>query len=177
MTLALLFIQANEHPTPALLDPKLGLFVFTLLVFGIVALILKKYAWGPIMGALDTREKTIEESINRAEKALAEARQISEDNEKARRDAEVEAQKVTREAREAAEALRNEEIDKTKEQIRQMQEVARAEIEREKEGALNELRAEVANLAIGAAEKLLAENLDADKNKRLVKDFLDDLKN
>ena len=173
MTFALL--QVVEHETPALLDPKVGLFVFTLLVFLIVAFLLRKFAWGPITEALATREKTIEDSINRAEKALAEARQISEDNQKARREAEVEAQRVTREAREAAEALRATEVEKTREQIRQMQDAARGEIEREKEGALNELRTEVARLAIGAAEKLLSENLDAEKNRQLVKDFIDDV--
>ena len=173
MTFALL--QVVEHETPLLLDPKAGLFFFTLLVFLIVAFLLRKFAWGPITEALATREKTIEDSIHRAEKALAEARQISEDNEKARREAEVEAQRVTREAREAAEALKAAEVEKTREQIRQMQDAARDEIEREKEGALSELRSEVALLAIGAAEKLLSENLDAEKNRRLVKDFIDDV--
>lgn len=167
--------QVVEHPTPALLDPKVGLFFFTVVVFVIVAWLLRKYAWGPVMDALQTREDTIEESINRAEKALAEAKQISEDNEKARREAELEAQRVMREAREAADALRNEEINRTRDQIRQMQESAQSEIEREKEAALNELRAEVANLAIDAAEKLLEENLDAEKNRRLVEEFLHDL--
>ena len=79
MTFALL--QVVEHETPLLLDPKAGLFFFTLLVFLIVAFLLRKFAWGPITEALATREKTIEDSIHRAEKALAEARQISEDNE------------------------------------------------------------------------------------------------
>lgn len=164
-----------EHSTPALLDPKLGLFVFTALVFLIVAFILRKFAWGPITAALENRQKTIDESIKRAEIALAEARQISEDNERARRDAEADAQKVIREAREAADALRAEEVDKTRLHIREMQEAARAEIEREKQGALDELRTEVAELAIMAAEKLLSENLDAPKNRKLVEEFIQDL--
>ncbi|HEY5564078.1 MAG TPA: F0F1 ATP synthase subunit B [Rhodothermia bacterium] len=164
-----------EHPTPALLDPKVGLFVFTLLVFLIVAFILKRYAWGPITSALENRQKTIDESIKRAEIALAEARQISEDNERARREAEADAQRVLREAREAADALRSEEVERTRDQIRGMQEAARVEIEREKQGALDELRTEVAELAIKAAEKLLQENLDAPKNRRLVEAFIRDL--
>jgi len=164
-----------EHPTPALLDPKVGLFVFTLLVFLIVAFILKRYAWGPITSALENRQKTIDDSIKRAEIALAEARQISDDNERARREGEADAQRVLREAREAADALRSEEIERTRDQIRGMQEAARVEIEREKQGALDELRTEVADLAIKAAEKLLQENLDAAKNRRLVEDFIRDL--
>ena len=165
----------SETPIPPLLDPKLGLFVFTLLVFGIVAFILGKFAWGPITQALANREKTIDESIKRAETALAEARQVSEDNERARRDAEADAQKVLREAREAAESLRGAEVEKTRAQIREMQEAARAEIEREKQGALDELRAEVADLAIKAAEKLIVENMDDAKNRKLVEGFINDL--
>lgn len=173
MTFVLL--QVVEPETPLLLDPKFGLFFFTLVVFLIVAALLRKFAWGPITEALATREKTIEDSINRAEKALAEARQISEDNVKTRRDAEVEAQRITREAREAAEAVKAVEIERTRKQIRQLQDAARADIEREKEGALSELRNEVARLAIAAAEKLLSETLDEEKNRKLVKDFIDNM--
>lgn len=173
--IAAILQSVPEHSTPALLDPKLGLFVFTFLVFAIVALLLRKFAWGPITTALENRQQTIDESIKRAENALAEARQISADNEKARRDAEADAQRVLREAREAADALRTEEVEKTRQQIREMQEAARHEIDREKQGALDELRTEVADLAIKAAEKLLAENLDAEKNRKLVESFIKDL--
>jgi F-type H+-transporting ATPase subunit b len=85
-----------EHPIPALLDPKVGLFFFTVVVFLTVYFILRKFAWGPITAALENREETIDASIKRAETALAEARQISEDNQRARRDAEADAQRVLR---------------------------------------------------------------------------------
>lgn len=164
-----------EHPIPPLLDPKVGLFFFTVVVFLTVYFILRKFAWGPITEALENREETIDASIKRAETALAEARQISEDNQRARRDAEADAQRVLREAREAAEAIRSEEVEKTRGQIRDMQEAARADIEREKQGALDELRTEVADLAIKAAEKLLSENLDVAKNRKLVENFIQEL--
>jgi F-type H+-transporting ATPase subunit b len=171
----ILLLQAAEAPTPSLLQPNVGLFVFTVLVFAIVAYILGKYAWGPIMNVLEEREHSIEESMTRAERALAEAKQIQADNAKARREAEQEAQRILREAREASEQLRGEEVEKTRAQLRQMQEQAQAEIEREKQGALEALRNEVADLAIQAAEKILAENLDAARQRRLVDDFIDQL--
>ena len=124
---------------------------------------------------MEKREEKIRESMDRAEKALAEARQIQSDNEKARREAELEAQRILREAREASERLRTEEIQKTKEQIRHAQEQAQAEIEREKQAALNELRAEVAELAIQAAGKILKENIDGERQRRLVDAFIKDL--
>jgi F-type H+-transporting ATPase subunit b len=180
MALSLPFLMAivqtvPEAPTPNLLEPNLGLVFWTAVTFGIVLYILWKYAWGPITNALEQREQNISESIQRAEKALAEAKQVQADNQKARREAEREAQRILREARESAEALREDEVDKTREKIRQMQEQAQAEIEREKQGALEELREEVADLAIQAASKILEEDMNQDRQRRLVDDFIDDL--
>ena len=113
--------------------------------------------------------------MEQAERALAEAKQLQSDNTKARREAEAQAQSIIREARDESERLRTEEVDKTRDQIHQLQETAKAEIEREKENALNSLRQEVADLAIQAAEAILRENLDADRQKKIVEDFLGDL--
>src|SRR5690606_39955605 len=152
----------------SLLEPNTGLMFWKTLVFLLLLGLLWKFAWKPITSALRERETTIDESIKRAERALAEARQIQAENEKARREAEQEAQRVLREAREAADRARNEELEKTREQIRHMKEMAQVEIEREKQSALDELRDEVAELAIQAAEKILSENLDADRQRKLV---------
>ena len=113
--------------------------------------------------------------MEQAEKALAEAKQLQADNTKARRESEAQAQAILRGAREEAERLRGEEVDKTRDQIKHLQESAQAEIEREKQSALDSLRQEVADLAVKAAEKILHENLDADRQKKLVNDFLSDL--
>lgn len=159
----------------SLLEPSAGLIVWKTLAFLIFFGLLYKYAWGPIVRALRDREETIDSSIQRAEEALAEAKQIQADNQKARREAEKEAQRILREARESAEELRSEEVEKTRAKIRQMQEQAQAEIEREKQGALEELRNEVADLAIEAASKIIKEDMDDKRQRRLVGDFLDKL--
>ena len=168
-------LLAADTPTPALLDPKAGLFFWTLVVFLIVLLVLRRYAWGPITRALQERETTINASIQRAEDALAEAKQIAADNEQARREAEVQAQRILRDARETAEQLRSEERDKTRQELQLMRDQARAEIEQEKQNALSALRAEVADLAIQAAERVLDANLDASANRRIVESFIDGL--
>lgn len=159
----------------SLLEPSTGLIFYKTLVFGLLLLLLYRYAWKPITTALSEREETIDSSIKRAERALAEARQIQSQNEKDRREAEQEAQRLIREAREAADRARSEEIEKTRADIRRMKEQAEREIEREKQSALNELRDEVATLAIQAAEKILQENLDAGRQRRLVDRFIDNL--
>ena len=155
-----------------LLAPNLGLFVWITLTFGLLLFVLRKFAWGPITSSLTEREERITESMEQAQKALSEAKQLQADNTKARKEAEAEAQRLIREAREAAESLRTEEISNTKAQILSMQDHAKQEIEREKDSALDSLRQEVADLAINAAEKILSENLDASKQKRIVDDFL-----
>ncbi|MFB3133574.1 MAG: F0F1 ATP synthase subunit B [Rhodothermales bacterium] len=158
-----------------LLDPNFGLVIWLAIVFSILLFILKRYAWGPITSALEDRERNIDESIQRAEKALAEAKQLQADNQRARREAEQEAQRLLRAAREEAERLRGEEVQKTREQIQHLRDQAQAEIEREKDSALDALRAEVADLAIQAAEIILQENLDAPRQRRLVANFIDEL--
>lgn len=158
-----------------LLAPNVGLVIWITIVFLLLLIVLRKFAWGPITAALSEREKTIDESIQRAETALAEAKQIQADNERARREAEHEAQRILREARDAAETIRTEEVEKTRDQIRRMQQSAQEEIGREKESALTELRSEVAELAIQAASKILKENLDATRQQRLVDDFIEKL--
>ncbi len=158
-----------------LLAPNVGLVVWITIVFLLLLFVLRKFAWGPITSALDQRERTIDDSIQRAETALAEAKQIQADNQRARREAEQEAQRILREAREVAERLRAEEIEKTRDQIRQLQQNAQEEIAREKESALTELRSEVADLAIQAAGKILKENLDEARQRKLVDEFIQDL--
>ncbi len=158
-----------------LLSPNWGLLFWKTIVFGVTFWLLYKYAWGPITKALTEREETIDSSIQRAERALTEAREVQADNERARREAEQHAQRLLRAAREQADHLRDEEVQKTREQIQQMRDQARAEIEREKDGALSALRAEVADLAILAAEKILQENLDTPRQRRLVENFIDEL--
>jgi len=155
-----------------LLAPNVGLIVWMALTFLALIYVLRRFAWGPITSALSERETRIAESMEQAERALQEAKQLQADNSKARREAEAEAQRMMREAREAADALRTEEVEKTRSEIQRLQEQAQLEIEREKDSALDSLRQEVADLAIGAAEKILGENLDASKQKKIVDDFL-----
>lgn len=155
-----------------LLAPSAGLAFWITLIFITMMLLLKKYAWGPITSALAEREQSIEDSLQRAEKALAEARQLQADNEKARREAEADAQRIIREAREAADAARAEGLDRERRQISQLQKQFQEEIQRETARLRGELRTEVADLAIQAAEKILRENLDADRQRKLVDDFI-----
>ncbi len=159
----------------SLLAPDLGLIVWIGITFGILLILLRKLAWGPITSALSRSGRPPSANPWSKLKALAEAKQLQADNTKARREAEAQAQSILREAREEAERLRGEEVDKTRAQIQQLQESAQAEIEREKQSALDSLRTEVADLAVQAAKRSCARIWTRIVKKKIVNDFLGDL--
>lgn len=158
-----------------LLSPNTGLIFWTLLVFGLLLLLLGKFAWGPVTAALAEREKTIASSIERAEIALTEAKQLQAGNEQARLAAEADARRVQAEAREAAERYRAEAFEKAKADAAAIVEQGRAEIEREKLAALQQIRAEVADLAVAGAEKILRKEIDAPAQRQMVDQLLTSL--
>lgn len=159
----------------SLLSANFGLAIWLGIAFLLLMFLLGKFAWGPITSALDEREQTIEASITRAEAALAEAKQLQSDNEAARREAEGQAQRILADARD--EAARQREVAKADlaVELTEQRERASADIERQKQQALGELRAEVAALAVGAAEKILRKEIDADQQRGLVDQFIADL--
>lgn len=137
--------------------------------------LMNKYLVPPIMKALNDRETRIKDSLESAETALAKAAQISKDNAKALKEAEIQAQKIRNEALEDAELLRADRMDKAKSDAEKILETARVTIEQEKKRALSELRNEVAELAVEAAGIIIQAELDKDKNEKLVDSFINNL--
>ncbi len=158
-----------------LLSFNTGFAIWIAITMVVFILLMAKYAVPPIMKALEERELKIKDSLESAEKALAQAEQISKDNEKALREAEVQAQKIRKEAVEEAELIRTERITKAKEEAEQLIEQARTSIEQEKKQALMELRSEVAKLAVQSASIIIDSELDEKKNNKLVDNYLSDL--
>lgn len=155
------------------IDP--GLFVWVLVTFGLFTFLFYKFAWGPILDALNQRENNIKVSIQAADEALKKAEKISADNVKALREAESMALAIRNEAIEEAEKLRQSRIEKAKAEVEKLLEDARLTIENEKKAALNELRNEVAKLALMATERILDAEIDKVKNKKLVDNFINEL--
>ncbi|MBS1912538.1 MAG: F0F1 ATP synthase subunit B [Bacteroidetes bacterium] len=151
---------------------EIGPILWTIFNFLLLLILLRVFAWKPILSALSNREKTISDALNRAETAQAEADRVLAENKKAMQRAEEDAQRVLRESREYAERMQAEATQKAQDEGRRILDQAKQEIERNKQQALNEMRAEVANLAVGASEKILNETLDPERHKRLVEDYL-----
>lgn len=152
-----------------------GFAIWVLISMLLFLYIMGKYAVPPILKALNEREHRIKDSLESAEKALAKAERISEDNKKALKEAEYKAQKIRKEAIEDAELLRAERIEKAKKDASKLLEDARKTIEQEKKQALSELRDEVAELAVKSASMIIEAELDQEKNKKLVDNFIGDL--
>lgn len=158
-----------------LLSFNTGFAIWIAISLVIFLLIMMKFAMPPIMEALEGRETKIRESLEAAEIALAKAEAISKDNEKALREAESKAHQIRKEAMEDAERIRNERVAKAKDEAEQIIEHAKADIEQEKQSALEALRKEVANLAIQSASMIIDAELDAEKNQKLVDNYINDL--
>jgi len=158
-----------------MLDPNPGLIVWTIVSFVCLVLILRKFAWEPILEALHKREQYVRDTLDRAERARTEAAQLLDENRKQLERAEQEGHRILTESRSLAEKLKDEIVQKANQQSRRLVEQAKDEIERDKEAALAQLRNEVASLAIAAAEKILDETLDDNRRRKIVDSYLRDL--
>lgn len=156
-------------------DINPGLMVWTIVTFILLAFVLGKYAWKPLLKSLHDREDAIRDALDQSEKARAEAAELLKQNEKNMARADEEYQKALREGKALAEKLKEEIVTKARQQAQQELQHAKEEIQRGVEAAKQQLRTEVADLAIKAAEKILDENLDATKQKKLVDSVLNQL--
>ena len=160
-----------------LITPAFGLIFWQTLIFLVVLLILGKFAWKPILGALKAREASIEEALLSAEKAKEEMTKLHATNEKLLAEAKQERDKMLKDAAKMAEDLR----DQAKEDARvigdKMIDDAKATIDAEKNDAINQIKDQVAELSLQITEKLLKKNLTDDKSQQeLIKGYMKDIK-
>ncbi len=158
-----------------MLDPNPGLIAWTIVTFILLVLILRRYAWKPILKALQEREAHVQATIERAEEARREAGRLLEENQRQLERAEEEGHRIMTESRALGEKLKEEIIAKANQQTQRMVEQAKEEIDRDKQAALTQLRSEVASLAIKAAEKILDETLDEGRHRKIVDGYLHQL--
>ena len=154
---------------------SLGLFFWQTILFVGLLILLKKYAWGPILSAVNEREEGIKNALSAAENAKKEMENLQADNQKLLKEARAEREAMLKEARE----LKNKMIDDAKGEAKQEADklitMAQAAIETEKKAAISDLKSQVADLSISIAEKVLGEELSSNaKQEKLVESMLDD---
>ena len=156
-----------------LVTPDVGLLFWTFISFAILFFLLKKFAWKPIVGTVNDREKSIKEALASAEAAKLEMQNLTADNERILQEARAEREGMMKEAREIKTKMIADAKDEAKESADKMIIQAQAAIESEKKAAVAELKSQVASLSIEIAEKVMRSELsDTDKQLKLVEDML-----
>ena len=155
-----------------LLKIEPGLMIWTVITFLVLLVVLRMFVWKPLLSMLDEREKRIRDALSGAERAKHDAERTLVEYKETLSKAEVEGQARIRKATERAHTEREEIVSASRREASQLLDNAKAEIQNEKERALQELRQTVGDLAIAAASKILDENMDDSRNRKIVDDFI-----
>lgn len=158
-----------------LLSVNQGMFFWSVIVFVLLVVILGKYAWKPMLKAIEDREKSIDDSLQAAETAKIEAEALLNQHKQLMADAENQASDLMKNAKEMADKQINDAKSEAQVEAKKMLDRAQTEITAEKELALKSLREEVASLVVQAAGHVISKNLDDSANKALVDNYINTL--
>ena len=156
----------------SLTDIDFNLTLWTLVLFVLFAGVLWKFAWGPILATIDAREKSVRDEVEGAHRANAEAAQLLEKHKELVRDAGREREDLLKRTRAEAEQIRSDLQAKARTEADQVLGRAKEQIQRERDLAITALRAQVADVAIEAAAKIVESSLTKDAQKKLVDEFV-----
>jgi F-type H+-transporting ATPase subunit b len=158
-------------------DFSFGLFFWQTIIFIVLIFLLKKFAWKPILDAVNEREDGIKNALLSAENAKKEMQNLQADNQRILQEARLERDTMLKEAREMKEKMIADSKNEAQVQGLKMIEQAKATIESEKNAAVAELKAQVSNLSLEIAEKLLKDELSNKESQvKLVEKMLGDAK-
>jgi len=142
-----------------LVQPDPGLYIWTIVVFLVLLALLRKFAWRPLLQALEARQQTIRQSLDDADKAKQELQRLQQESAQIVREARVEAESIISRQKARADA---ESIVRT----------AERQIQLETQQALRQIRNEAADMSVAIASKLIQRNLSKEDNQRLIDDAL-----
>jgi F-type H+-transporting ATPase subunit b len=171
----LALLAQEEDSGNQLVSPVVGVMIWTLIIFGLTLIILWKVAFPRIAEALDKRQHAIDESIDHAEKVRHEADELLREYRERLAEARGQADEIVARARRTAEVAESETLADARVKREEMMEQTRRDIEVETRRAIQEIRAEVADLTVLATEKVTRKTLDSDDQRRLVEEALSEL--
>ena len=152
---------------------SVGLFFWQSLIFVGLILLLKKYAWGPILRAVDERETSIKDALASAVAARKEMETLQSDNQRILKEARVEKEAMLKEARNTSADLINIAKEEAKAEAEKILTQAQEAIQNEKRAAVNELKDQVGSIAVDIAEKVLQKELESnEKQEQLISQLL-----
>ncbi|MDA7578447.1 F0F1 ATP synthase subunit B [Flavobacteriales bacterium] len=156
----------------SLVTPAIGLMFWTCIIFTLLILLLRKFAWKPILTAVDDRNEQINSALKAADKARLEIENLNNDNERILLEAKSERDQLLKEARDIKDNIINEAKEKASNEAENILNAAKSQIENEKMKAITELKNSVAVLSIDIAEKVLKNEL---KEKSNQEDFINSI--
>jgi len=160
-----------------LVTPGIGLLFWTGFVFILLLIILRLFAWKPILNAVRNREFSIKSALESAEKAKVELKKLQKRNEEIIQETKSEREQMMKEAKDIKEKVITDAKEKAAQEANKLIELARQSIKNEKAAAINEIKQQVASLSVEIAEKILREKLDKDQEQAdLIKRLLNDIK-
>ncbi|WBL22411.1 F0F1 ATP synthase subunit B [Zunongwangia sp. HRR-M8] len=159
-----------------LITPEIGLLFWQTIVFLVLILLLAKFAWKPILGAVKEREDSINNALSSAEEARKEMQNLKADNEQLMKEARAERDAILREARELKEKVMADATVEAQDKADQIVSQAKESIELEKKAAMAEIKAQVASLSIEIAEKVVRTELSSkEKQHQMIDNMLGDV--
>ena len=164
--------QNSHEANSNFLSPDTNMLILTWITFFLLLIVLYKFAWKPILLALDKREENIRKSVEEAERIKAELAKMDETRHQMLVEIEAKSKAILDQSRKGAVEAAKIIQEKAKEETRILLENARREVKEEVERAQANLREESAEIAIRLAGKLIEKNLDDEQNKKLIDEFI-----
>lgn len=155
-----------------LVQPDPGLAIWTIITFLVLLWFLAKFAWRPLLRALEARQETIRKSLDDAQQAKQELERLNRESAQILRNAHAEAELIVSKSRAEAEKLREEMKQKARMDAEGIIVEARRQIETEAGRALRQIRGEIADLSVMIASKLIQRNVSKEDNSRLIEETL-----
>jgi len=180
LRLTVLLLFGSASPVVAaegggLLSPSGGLMFWTIVTFLIVLAVLWKLALPPILGAVEAREKQVRDLIAAAERDRAQAQALLAEHSQQLEETRARVQELVAEGRTAGERARDDILSQARAQAEEILVRTRRDVRQEMDRALEEVRMEAVEIAIAAASRLIERNLDEEDNRRLVREYLQEI--
>ncbi len=156
----------------SLITPDPGTIIWTVITFAILAALLGKFAWKPLLQVLEEREKTVRDSLEQARKARAEAEETLRRNQEALANARRETAALIEQGKREAETLKGEIVAQARREAQDLVEQGKRQVQYAQKQAIEQLRGQVADLAIQAAERLIVRSLDEKSQRELVDEYV-----
>jgi F-type H+-transporting ATPase subunit b len=155
-----------------LVQPDPGLFIWTIITFLVLVTLLAKFAWRPLLAALDNRQQAIRKALDDAQQAKKELERLEQESARIIRKARADAEAIISQSRVDAERLRAETRQKSKSDADGIVRNAERQIQLETARALQQIRTEAVDLSVMIASKIIQRNLSKEDNERLIEEAL-----